>query len=369
MTSTTMDSDLSGPPNTDPYQALFLLPSAPRTLVTEVYRLLEASGHMASDDTSPSGAAESRAAAYARIIDMLAPGSLPANGASKRPASEHPKIAGCAAAGSADAASMCSRTRVLYPWDVLHVQQSAPAQVVDAACRFRTGPIDTEGSKAAPASETQAHVANVDVPLAVTTPAGRTLPGRLRRAAESFVGLARRQAPTSDSDAQEARRWAELGKEAKARGPVVAAGEPVLGRGAEDQVRAYLVTESGAVKPRWLALDSRPVTLGTDPACDVLLSGAELGAPVATFARIWPRDNGFMLHVIDRSVPISLNGRKMSWALLEDGDRLELGDDTLRFVDGDELEPSGNAALNRAAASRTAYGVRREEIDDDPVRI
>jgi hypothetical protein len=94
---------------------------------------------------------------------------------------------------------------------------------------------------------------------------------------------------------------------------------------------ARLVVEEGPMAGR--SFDLRPdaaVTLGTDPRCDIVLE-APPGTLPLQLARIWPREDRFMLHLLAPEVPAFIQGRPLVWVVLEDGDLLELGPYRLRF--------------------------------------
>ncbi|HXG42076.1 MAG TPA: FHA domain-containing protein, partial [Dehalococcoidia bacterium] len=72
------------------------------------------------------------------------------------------------------------------------------------------------------------------------------------------------------------------------------------------------------------------VTIGPGPDCDIVL-GAAPGVTAARIARIWPREDRFMLHVLASELPAFVQDHPLVWVVLEDGDLLELGPYRLRF--------------------------------------
>ncbi len=93
---------------------------------------------------------------------------------------------------------------------------------------------------------------------------------------------------------------------------------------------ARLVVVGGPMTGRTFHL--RPdaaVTIGTDPTCDIVLEAAAALPP--QLARIWPREDRFMLHLLAPEVPCFIQGRPLVWVVLEDGDLLEIGPYHLRF--------------------------------------
>ncbi|GBD13029.1 Chaperone protein DnaJ [bacterium HR24] len=94
---------------------------------------------------------------------------------------------------------------------------------------------------------------------------------------------------------------------------------------------ARLVVLEGPMAGR--SFELRPdaaITLGTDPDCEIVLE-APSGALPPQLARIWPREDRFMLHLLAPEVPATIQGRPLVWVVLEDGDLLELGPYRLRF--------------------------------------
>jgi hypothetical protein len=97
-----------------------------------------------------------------------------------------------------------------------------------------------------------------------------------------------------------------------------------LPRRAEALVEAYLVLEAAAGRRR-VPITTAPLRIGSGPACDLALP-ADLGlAP--EHALVWQRDGALLMHVIDPRAGASLvNDVPMTWASLEDGDAIHLGD-------------------------------------------
>jgi hypothetical protein len=74
----------------------------------------------------------------------------------------------------------------------------------------------------------------------------------------------------------------------------------------------------------------RPVTIGSTGDCDIRVEG--LGDRLARL-RVWRRDGAYMVHNLSAASAVTINGRSISWAVLEDGDEIEVGGTTLRFRD------------------------------------
>ncbi|HET8943768.1 MAG TPA: VWA domain-containing protein, partial [Dehalococcoidia bacterium] len=86
----------------------------------------------------------------------------------------------------------------------------------------------------------------------------------------------------------------------------------------------------------WLELADRrfplgdsPVTVGYTSDCMVpLLNGA--GSRTER-VRIWLRDGSYMLHNLSRTGSVTIAGQPVTWAVLEDGDEIRIGGQTLVF--------------------------------------
>ncbi|MEX0787136.1 MAG: FHA domain-containing protein [Dehalococcoidia bacterium] len=91
---------------------------------------------------------------------------------------------------------------------------------------------------------------------------------------------------------------------------------------APDEARLVHHGETRAV------VGQRPLRVGTDEGCDVTIEGA---AGLSIEARIWARDGRFMLHALGGGSAVLVNGEPAAWAVLEHGDRLQIGGETYRF--------------------------------------
>ena len=72
------------------------------------------------------------------------------------------------------------------------------------------------------------------------------------------------------------------------------------------------------------------MSIGTDPTCDLILTEAIADGKYVA-ARIWRQEDRFMFHGVGSTPTVLVNGQALVWALLEDGDKLEIGDDVFRF--------------------------------------
>ncbi len=105
---------------------------------------------------------------------------------------------------------------------------------------------------------------------------------------------------------------------------------PAAVRGAQSQ----LVADDGEA---WV-VGERALSIGTDQTCDIVARLVPPASPRVT-ARLWCQDERVMLHVLEQDPPVLINSTPTIWALLEDGDVLQINGITLRFeypVSGEE---------------------------------
>jgi hypothetical protein len=91
-------------------------------------------------------------------------------------------------------------------------------------------------------------------------------------------------------------------------------------------ITAYLLLES-AMGTRRVQLGEKPVSIGTSPACDLALPEQEGIEPEHVL--VWQHGTRIVLHA-DLNATCLVNESPVTWALLEDGDRLQVGTYTLR---------------------------------------
>ncbi len=77
-------------------------------------------------------------------------------------------------------------------------------------------------------------------------------------------------------------------------------------------------------------LGSHPITIGSDPGCELVLTGSPEIAP--EHARVWIRDGTPMLHHLLPGYTTFLNGGPAGWASIGPADRITIGPYTLRCV-------------------------------------
>jgi curved DNA-binding protein CbpA/pSer/pThr/pTyr-binding forkhead associated (FHA) protein len=142
------------------------------------------------------------------------------------------------------------------------------------------------------------------------------------------------------------------------RRPTPVQGDAPATRDESPQVRpqplARLTVEEGPQAGTLVELRQQPVTLGADDGCTLPLTDKD-GRVSKEHALIWRRQGRFMICQLAAGQPgILIGGRAIPWAVLEDGDRIEIGDHVVRF---ELLEPT-NGASGRTAATKVGAGRR-----------
>ncbi len=89
---------------------------------------------------------------------------------------------------------------------------------------------------------------------------------------------------------------------------------------------ARLVAESGM---SW-AIGAEALSIGSDLTCDIMAGAGSPDAEHVT-ARVWARGEQVVLHALAPEPPVLVNGQRVTWALLEDGDTLQVNGMMLRF--------------------------------------
>lgn len=114
---------------------------------------------------------------------------------------------------------------------------------------------------------------------------------------------------------------------------------------------ARLVVSSGPYAGCEFIVTSRPVSIGSDPACDVILDadGQEIEA---VHARIWRRQERFMIHRLAEGGRLMVAGQPLVWAVLEDGDELLIGSHRLTFQIAEHPEASEDGAPEASGDER-----------------
>jgi VWFA-related protein len=99
---------------------------------------------------------------------------------------------------------------------------------------------------------------------------------------------------------------------------------PTIERAVPDGSGAWLETPD-----RQVPLGDTPVTIGFTSDCLVMLANGT-GSRTER-VRIWLRDGSYMLHNLSRTGTVTIAGRSVTWAVLEDGDEIRIGGQTLVF--------------------------------------
>jgi hypothetical protein len=99
---------------------------------------------------------------------------------------------------------------------------------------------------------------------------------------------------------------------------------------------AQLLLLNGAGGSESYGLGAAPATIGFGPDCTVRLPAGQAGLPDVQphsreRVRVWRREGKFMLHRLSRRGRVAVGGRPVTWAVLEDGDEIEIGPCRLRF--------------------------------------
>jgi VWFA-related protein len=95
--------------------------------------------------------------------------------------------------------------------------------------------------------------------------------------------------------------------------------------GSGEQPRAWLELPGGEQYP----LGDSPVTIGTTRDCLIVLPNDAGGTEER--ARIWRRDGRYMLHSLSLTGSLKIAGRPVTWVVLEDGDAIQFGLQTVIF--------------------------------------
>ena len=91
---------------------------------------------------------------------------------------------------------------------------------------------------------------------------------------------------------------------------------------AEAEAVAALIDAVGTI----LAIGDRPLRIGTQPSCDVVVRAA------ARFeARVWRNKNRVLLHALGEPGLVLVNGQSATWAVLTDGDTIAVGPASFSF--------------------------------------
>lgn len=186
---------------------------------------------------------------------------------------------------------------------------------------------DTD-TEAAPDLAEPAPYASAEERMAELTAPPVLEPGEPQAADSDLAAASAADAQADEGGAGEAFTQPAPGPEASPTSPseAVAQAQP----GPPSKALALLVTESGSGHEMGAAIGTGSFTIGSDPTCDFVVDTVGT-KEVGVFGRIWAQGDRFMLHVTAAAPAILVNGESVVWAVLEDGDRLEIWDTVLRF--------------------------------------
>ena len=101
--------------------------------------------------------------------------------------------------------------------------------------------------------------------------------------------------------------------------------------------RARLLITEASGKTDSVILGDKPITLGSDRTCEVVLE-AEAGLVAAAHAQIWFAGDRFLIRSLSPRHATRIGGNEVNWAVLDDGDEIEIGRCRIRF---ETMHPSG----------------------------
>ena len=105
----------------------------------------------------------------------------------------------------------------------------------------------------------------------------------------------------------------------------------------EKPTRARLLITEASGKTDSIILGDKPITLGSDRTCEVVLE-AEAGLVAAAHAQIWFAGDHFVIRSLSPRHATRIGGNEVNWAILDDGDEIEIGRCRIRF---ETMHPSG----------------------------
>jgi len=146
-----------------------------------------------------------------------------------------------------------------------------------------------------------------------------------------------------------AERWSERRSRERAASPADLLDRRVLRDAVPQQLRReqrepedthgrarLLITEASG-KTEIVILGDKPVTLGSDRICEVVLE-AEAGLVAAAHAQIWFAGDHFVIRSLSPRYATRIGEHEINWAVLDDGDEVEIGRCRIRF---ETMHPGG----------------------------
>jgi len=298
----------------DAYRALYLLPTAPRELIDAVYATLLAN--------TPER--DRLRDAYELVTDASCPPGPSVNDEPSWP---------------------------VNPWELLYLQPDAPRVIIDAAYRYRRGepavveiaPSETPIAAAfEPGAE---HAVGLSVYEELLECAGSPLrfPGEgsgvsadpsdedLLSLIEDFAVLSAYEElleHAADSAA------ADASPPHLRKGSLLSVYEELLSCATQSDSPPHSEERQGvsehptltAADGATLVLAGRPLRIGTAPTCDAIVRTSG-----RVEARVWRNKGRVLVHALGDINAVLLNGRPVSWAVLDDGDELSVGPASYSF--------------------------------------
>ncbi len=143
----------------------------------------------------------------------------------------------------------------------------------------------------------------------------------VRRLAEQWAERRARQRAGPPPDLLDRRVLRDAVPQQLRRGP---------SEGKEKPGRARLLVMEASGKADVVVLGDKPITLGSDPASEVVLE-ADDGLVAAAHAQIWFAGGHFAIRSLSPRHVTRVGGNKVNWAVLDDGDEIEIGRCRMRF--------------------------------------
>jgi curved DNA-binding protein CbpA len=110
---------------------------------------------------------------------------------------------------------------------------------------------------------------------------------------------------------------------------------PSEGKEKPGRARLHITEASG--KADIVGVGDKPITLGSDPCSEVFLE-ADDGLVAAAHAQIWFAGGHFAIRSLSPRHVTRVGGNNVNWAMLDDGDEIEIGRCRIRF---ETMHPSG----------------------------
>lgn len=131
-------------------------------------------------------------------------------------------------------------------------------------------------------------------------------------------------------------------------------GQPTEPAATPQEVLAELLVQHPGQGPFTVEIGRAPVTLGAGSGCTVPLP-VQLGRLRLEQARIWLAGDRFLFHDLSHRPRSRLGGVALSWAVLDDGDEIEIGETRLVFQMRPSSRPVAEPASRRKQPADLGY--------------